>query len=364
MSLSTPARRNAETPRSAFTLIELIVIMVIIAIMMALLLPAVQRVRQSSWTSACSNNLRQLAEATFAYNQTNERFPYGRKYDVWNTYTWTELILPFIDQQNLAALYGPSLQTSAYAATAPGPNGPQGDPSLAAARATKVPVFLCPADLGFLVDQETDNLNCSARGNYRGCSGTGDMYGSVIPGVDPTPPSAIPASGPGMFGVVANPTIMAGATPALGIKAHQVPDGLSNTLLYSEGLEPSLRITAAGPIGLMWYGNMGSALFSTSLTPNSSANDNIWGVCPGTIPLPGDGAYPAPCASKAPTVAAFTANDGVGAYAAARSYHHGGVNAAYADGSVHFIRDNVDLNVWRALGTRSGGQGDAGFDPP
>jgi len=337
----------ANSPRRGFTLIELLVVIAIIATLIGLLLPAVQKAREAANRAKCQNNLKQLALACLEYHDVNNQMPYARKYDIWDSYTWSELILPNIEQQAVQNGFFTLFQTG-YVTSYPGPNAIIGsDPRLLASRLAVIPTFLCPSDVGPLADELNAPEFSYMKGNYRGCTGTGDMYGLSTDGT----------SGPwgvGAFAVRQGQSIDPGASiGTMGCPIISITDGTSNTLLLSEGLVSRVGPNNGwgGPMGEELNGNMGGAIFTASLTPNSKSPDQVFGPCPQDL---GDSSYPAPCTSIGAAI--WWTQSGLGAQAAARSLHSGGVNAALADGSVRFVSNNIDLTTWRAMGTRANGE--------
>jgi len=166
--------------RRGFTLVELLVVIAIIGILIALLLPAVQAAREAARRSQCVNNIKQLVLGCHNFHDKFNEFPYARKYDIWDTYTWTELILPYIEQQAVYENYW-TLPQRGYVTSYPGPNGPIGDDArLRTARHTRIPVFNCPSDGGPWGNELNTNSYGFYRGNYRGCVGSGDMYGEDV----------------------------------------------------------------------------------------------------------------------------------------------------------------------------------------
>lgn len=337
--------------RTAFTLVELLVVIAIIGILIALLLPAINAAREAGRRSKCMNNMKQLALGVNNFVSTaGDVLPFGRKYDCWDTYTWTQLVLPYIEQQRVYNLFW-TLESGGYklgsTPSYPGPNGPIGnDQRLFEARTANLDTFYCPSDIYTPVGDELASIEYAYyRSSYRGCSGSGDMYGNLTDST--TGPWGI-----GALGIIKGQNFdSTGSVFKAGAKLAQVTDGTSKTLLLSEGLvcrtEPNN--TWGGPIGEAWYGNMGGGLFSAATTPNSTTADRVWGPCPQDVE---DGTYTAPCLTLGGDQ--WGQPSAASAFAAARSKHAGGVNAAMVDGSASFFSNEVDIFVWRALGTRAG----------
>ena len=323
-----------------FTLVELLATIAIVALLVALLVPAIQGGREAARRTWCGNNLRQLATGCLGYESIAGQFPYGRKYDIWDSYTWTQLVLPWIEQRAVHDNYW-TLHDKGYRASYPGPNGPIGDDArLRAARQALIATLYCPSDRAPTQNEFNTAPYGFLRGNYSGCAGSGDMYGNAV---DAT-------SGPwgkGIFRVLPGQTFDDGPD---GTESAAVTDGGSNTALLSELLVCDVPWWG-GPIGETIYGNMGGALFSVATTPNTSVADRVCGPCP---QRQGDAAYSAPCTDLG---AAWWTPSAANAYAAARSRHVAGVNVARGDASLVFVGDTVDLRVWRSLGTRAGQPG-------
>lgn len=336
--------------RNAFTLIELLVVIAIIAVLIGLLVPAVQKVREAANRMKCNNNLKQIAIACQSFHDTMGSLPYGRKYDCWDTYTWTVLVLPYIEQDAVYKGYSsitmtPMANSYNVNGTQTGPNGPIGDNAvLRNSRHTPMTTFACPSDKGNTGNELGTSAYGARRGSYRGVAGSGDMYGN------PTDTTTGPW-GLGVFGVKGGQSFDKGGFSACGIPIASILDGTSNTLMVSEGLVPVDTTGWGGPVGMVWYGNMGGGLMTTSLTPNSSSPDRLVGPCPQTA---GDPSYKGACLTLGGN--AWWTPSAAGAHAAARSLHTGGVNGAMTDGSVRFYSESINLSTWRAIGTRAGGE--------
>ncbi|MEX2309744.1 MAG: DUF1559 domain-containing protein [Pirellulales bacterium] len=323
-------------------MVELLVVIAIIGILVALLLPAIQAAREAARRSTCINNTKNLSLACLSYEAAKKELPYGRKFDFWDAYTWTQLVLPYIEEQDIYDLYW-TLPDPVYSNNRPAPSslGPLGnDPRLRQARHTQIPVFYCPSSRAPAANEMNTLEYGFWRGTYFGCVGAGNMYGNRINFSDgPPPPPITKGQWKGAFAVkrhdgTGDPPLY---TP---VRLGDFTDGTSSTLLLSESLVPTIT-DWGGNIGETIYGNMGGAVFSAYTTPNSSIPDQTDSQCPLER---GDTEYTAPCLAVGTTDRSF---------AAARSNHLGGVVASFADGSIQFVTDEVSQNAWRAAGTRA-----------
>lgn len=321
-----------------FTLIELLVVIAIIAVLVALLLPAVQQAREAARRSECKNKLKQLALAIHNYHDNYRMFPPGTVNGAERTGNpddpngchgggqqciggpWVVMILPYIDQAPLFEQHQKIVSERTEAVDWYG-NGAYTSQGIWIG-SERVPFMDCPSHpKNEQLMANGTGLEHLARGNYAACYGAGG-YGSSYTNN---------ASVGGLFGNNSN------------FRMRDAIDGTTNTIMLSELKYRSPGPSSTGDIRGTWaYGSMGANIFSTLTGPNSNENDAIWG-CRHWPDMP--------CGSS---------TTGGGAYqnlwAAARSYHTGGVQAALADGSVRFISDNIDLGTWNSLGSRAGGE--------
>ncbi|TWT97845.1 putative major pilin subunit [Botrimarina colliarenosi] len=358
-----PTRIRRSANDRGFTLVELLVVIAIIGILVALLLPAVQAAREAARRNGCVNNLRQLGLACLNYESSHGHFPYARKYDLWDAYTWTQLILPQLEEQAVYDNYWTLLETPIRTGGVSNYTALSNDPRIRMARESLVQAYYCPSDSS----PEPNELNSDAfgfyRGNYRACTGNGDLYGERLTDVvfrvfRPSAGVDLSPFGPGICYVKHNQGVDSSSGDitfserTVQTRIAQISDGTSRTVLVSEGIVPVTndQETWGGSLGETVYGNMGGALFSTATTPNSSMPDQIDSHCPYQF---NDPAYPPNICEQAGTTApgALAAGNNR-TYAAARSRHPGGVNVTMADGSTSFVQDGVDWIVWRSAGTR------------
>jgi len=157
----------------------LLVVIAIIAILIGLLLPAVQKVREAAARSKCSNNLKQIALAAHSYHDANLGFPHGRKFDIWDTYTWSVPILPNMEQGNIYTGYQ-TFTDQVFTNNNPGSKTPAGDIAIQRqSRHSVINPFVCPSDGGPYGNELGDNTWGFMRASYRACTGSGDMYGNT-----------------------------------------------------------------------------------------------------------------------------------------------------------------------------------------
>jgi prepilin-type N-terminal cleavage/methylation domain-containing protein/prepilin-type processing-associated H-X9-DG protein len=326
--------------RRAFTLIELLVVIAIIAILIGLLLPAVQKVREAAARMSCSNNLKQIGIGFHNYADAHGKLPPGvGDYGCcWGT--WVMFTLPYIEQQSMFNLYrnlnGNDNTGIRYASS----------PNTTNVTLQRLKIMTCPSDTE---SKANNNITCH---NYVVNYGNTNYYGTTVSGVvfGGAPFRCYPAAwladtGMQSFYGWAQPDSDKFARYPQHGKAGQpqqaivnITDGTSNTLMAAEvvqGKGGDLR-------GFTWWGN--ATGFTTFNPPNSNAPDVMTG---GSCNVAAT--HNIPCTT--------INSQSFPKMSSARSRHTGGgVMVAFCDGHVVFIRNQVNLPTWRALGTSQGGE--------
>jgi len=320
-------RKARHAFRSAFTLIELLVVIAIIAILIALLVPAVQKVRAAAARTQCQNNLKQLGLATHGFHDSIKHFPVGTHDDDNRSYGWRTWILPYIEQGPLydqmvaAGLWiPPNLGGGKNGTNVDGISNSEISSSATALQdlcKTKLSVFICPSDS--LPDIYTNGNYPKA--NY--CANLGTVVGNITNCADGNARGNVQT---GMF-MMSNENDNTWVT-----KMKSIQDGTSNTILFGEITESE---------------NVKNA--------NNEANYPIWaggnpnGGCNG---LANAGAV----LRFVDTNYFINRRTGAESNMSFGSKHGAGANFVFADGSVRFLDQSIDVAAYRAMGTRDGGE--------
>jgi prepilin-type N-terminal cleavage/methylation domain-containing protein/prepilin-type processing-associated H-X9-DG protein len=298
--------------RNGFTLIELLVVIAIIAILIALLVPAVQKVREAAARTQCQNNLKQLALGMHNFHDTNKSLPawMGSSGCCWGT--WAMSILPYVEQNAMWKLYrnfGGNDST-----------GPRygGAPNTTNVTKRRLSVMTCPSDLA------NSPISGMTNHNYAVNGGNTSNNQSNLNGV--------------RFGGAPFRRAQTMFETTGGIRLQTIRDGTSNTVMVGEVIQGQGRDLR----GFVWWGD--AAIVTGYSGPNSPNPDCIYTTtyCQDTKVNPAN----PPCIG--------TPTSSYPSMFFVRSRHTGGVNIALCDGSVRFASNSVTLTSWRALFTSMG----------
>ena len=379
--------------RPGFTLVELLSVIAIVGILLSMLLPAAQSIREASRKTQCVNRQKQLALAALAYESGRRTLPVGSHNSHWRT--WLVQMMPYIEEQAFYDAYDHRLYLSdskfnsgrnATLTARPFselacPNDPPVHTTFGPA-ASAHSYVACTGNGKYLATDvgwnTTPPISAGRKGSFGhgggknntmgggGKSGGGPIQRPVPPTVAPLGPAPTPllptiAPAPVFRERVAESTnaflggayqMSGGSTDlepaedpallrdAIAVRLSDITDGTSKTLAFAEVIRGTTEdgTQSSDYRGLSWWGP--GALFSTHGTPNSHLPD--------VMPRQGD------CVSdeQAPCLCPHTRHRPM--YMLARSRHPGGVVAATCDGAVAFYHDEVDAIVWEHLGSTQG----------
>lgn len=313
-----------------FTLIELLVVIAIIAILIALLLPAVQQAREAARRAQCKNNLKQLGLALHNYESTHRVFPPGT---LGYPYVWSvhAQLLPYVEQGGLQGVLNFNVPPmNAFNSGAFNAADVQKNDDAAK---TRLPLLVCPSDGDAVPNSPYGGIS------YPGCAGSG-------------------ANGAGTAddGSINNADGIIFARSKMTFR--DVIDGTSNTVAFSEQLLGDGQNAAPGSAD--YRRRVVELAMGTQTTPAACAPGAApaWSGQRGAKWINGHLADTMYNHWYGPNAKLPDCHNGFHNFAltSARSAHVGGVQIALVDGSCRFTSENIDLNIWRALGSRSGGE--------
>jgi prepilin-type N-terminal cleavage/methylation domain-containing protein/prepilin-type processing-associated H-X9-DG protein len=304
--------RTSFAPRSfrGFTLIELLVVIAVITILIGLLLPAVQAAREAARRAQCANNLKQIGLAMHSYHIVQNTFPPGYITAVVNDptmpeigpgWSWGVMILSQLEQQPLYQSVNFNLQIT--------------DPGSLTARTPTLAVFVCPSNVG---------SGPIVPSNLTGARLVTDVSaGQYVASAGQLEPGEFPGSNNGVFyrnsqNGLRDITDGSSTTLMVGERSRNIADAtwVGAVPIWQLCTNPNWVVQECGPPSTMVVSHTGTAATGPIYVPNSKSSmvDDYW------------------------------------------SLHPGGCNFLFCDGSVRFIKESVDPNVFSYLSTRAGGE--------
>lgn len=356
------------TKRKGFTLVELLVVIAIIGILVALLLPAIQAAREAARRTECTNNMKQLGLAVQNFHDTYQRFPCSTRDPIfagiggssWDRWGYMGLLLPYMEQANMFEELKEEIGQSRPWWT--GSYTRRDGSQYQCLAGKKINSFICPSDaqaLHVIRDDRAPTSYLCNRGDYsldfhwhesRGVFGRGDKTHHAMAGVvDGT-----------------SNTVLCAEAKIGVIGSKRVTEAIARNVAVNNGTPPSICLAEVGP------GN----IFTGDVETGDWQIGHRWldAICPYTYFFTMLAPNGPSCSRRGEDWAIVTAS----------SYHPGGVNTVFVDGSTHFINESIDAGdptmtvqqmpewqggnrpqdymgsspygVWGALGTLQGGE--------
>jgi prepilin-type N-terminal cleavage/methylation domain-containing protein len=315
-----------------FTLVELLVVIAIIGVLIALLLPAVQAAREAARRMQCTNHQKQIVLGMHNYHDVQRTFPWGTRNHTYGS--WAIQTLSFIEKSPIATEYNWNIEYNT------GTNA-------TLLSNLVIPTYTCPSD----GNQNKCTYGAYREHNYVVCMGREGVFSPydtrTMPTYDPRNCliDGVVFARESQYRAMFTASSFPVSTYPLTMAMEDVIDGTSNTVALSEtvqGISPNGAINDLR--GLIWWGF--TCFFNTNQTPNTMVTD----ITHTNFSSTGHIQHP-----LSPMVTSASA-DGYYTRMSARSWHAGGVNAGLADGSIRFVTNQINLDIWCAAGSTNGNE--------